>query len=86
MVTTTSRRVTAITSRNGYESAVEFINAVPPIEQVLKPVKSAEVRRLGLYSYDPRMVQAQFHKMALLDGPMSRILSRLMSETHERIC
>lgn len=46
MVTTTGRRVTAITSRNGYERAGEFINAVPPIEQVLEPVKTAEVRRL----------------------------------------
>jgi hypothetical protein len=43
MVTTTGRRVTAITSRNGYERAGEFINAVPPIEQVLEPVKTGKV-------------------------------------------
>jgi hypothetical protein len=48
MVTTTGRRVTAITSRNGYERAVGFINAVPPIEQVLEPVKTAEVRAAHL--------------------------------------
>jgi hypothetical protein len=43
MVTTTGRRVTAITSRNGYERAGEFINGVPPIEHVLEPVKTGKV-------------------------------------------